>query len=112
MIARKSNGQSTFSYYNVNDVYTQGIELNSKLKIKKNWLISVGYQYLEAKDKSAIQSFEEGKVFARESPLAPTVILAKEDYFGLPNRSKHMANCKVFYSIPKRKIYETSFAWR
>lgn len=101
VIARKTNGQNVFSYYNVNKVYTQGLEVNSTLKINNQFKISGGYQFLLAKDKSAEKAFENGEVFARLTPSSPSFQLQKKDYFGLYNRSKHIANLKVFYSIPK-----------
>lgn len=57
-----------------------------------------------AKDKSAVNAFENGEIFARLNTGSPSFQLQKEDYFGLYNRSRHMANGKVFYNHPKSKI--------
>jgi outer membrane receptor for ferrienterochelin and colicins len=104
VIANKTNGQNVFSYYNVNKVYTQGIEFNTTWKPNNNIKVSGGYQLLYAKDKRAEEAFENGEVFARENPSSPSFQLYKDDYFGLFNRSKHMANFKIFYSIEKWKV--------
>ncbi|MFB0938545.1 MAG: TonB-dependent receptor [Urechidicola sp.] len=104
IIANKTNGQNVFSYYNVNKVYTQGLEFNSTWKPINQLKITGGYQLLFAKDKAAEKEFKNGEVFARESTTSPAFQLKKEDYFGLYNRSRHMANLKVFYSIPKWKL--------
>ena len=101
VIARKTNGQNVFSYYNVNEVYTQGLEFNANYKLNENVTILGGYQLLYAKDKEAEQDFEDGKVFARLTPSSPSFRLQKDDYFGLFNRSRYMANFKIFYNIPK-----------
>ncbi|MGK0325334.1 MAG: outer membrane receptor for ferrienterochelin and colicins [Polaribacter sp.] len=101
VIARKTNGQNVFSYYNVNEVYTQGLEFNANYKLNENLTISGGYQLLYAKDIEAEQDFEDGQVFARIRPSSPSFRLQKDDYFGLFNRSRHMANFKIFYTIPK-----------
>lgn len=101
VIANKTNGQNVFSYYNVNEVYTQGFEFNSTWKINKGLKMSAGYQLLYAKDKKAEKAFDKGEVYARASPNSPSFQLNKSDYFGLYNRSRHMANVKLFYSIPK-----------
>lgn len=101
VIARKTNGQNIFSYYNINEVYTQGIEFNSTYKINENVTISGGYQLLNAKDKEAEQAFKDGQVFARLSTTSPSFRLNETDYFGLFNRSRHMGNFKIFYNIPK-----------
>ncbi len=99
IIANKINGQNVFSYYNVNEVYTQGLEFNSTLNLTTELKISGGYQLLFAKDKTAEDAFENGLVFARETPSSPSIQLEKDDYFGLYNRSRHMANFKVFYDL-------------
>ncbi len=101
IIANKTNGQNVFSYYNVNKVYTQGLEFNTTWKPINQLKISGGYQLLFAKDTTAENAFEKGDVFARENPSSPSFQLKKEDYFGLFNRSRHMANLKLFYTIPK-----------
>lgn len=104
VIANKTNGQNVFSYFNVNEVYTQGFEFNASWKPSNQFKITGGYQLLYAKDKEAEKAFENGVVFARENPLSPSFQLEKGDYFGLYNRSRHMANLKLFYTIPKYKL--------
>ncbi len=96
VIANKTNGQNVFSYYNVNRVYTQGLETNISWKPNNNITLSGGYQLLFAKDKDAEEAFENGSVFT-------SFQLQKDDYFGLYNRSRHMANIKLFYNIEKWK---------
>lgn len=104
IIANKNNGQNVFSYFNVNNVYTQGLEVSTTWKPTNNLKVLAGYQLLLAKDKEAERKFKEGKVFARPTPSSPSFQLTKRDYFGLYNRSKHMANLNVFYDIPAWKL--------
>jgi len=104
IIANKTNGQNVFSYFNVNEVYTQGLELNTQWKPLTNLTIAGGYQLLYAKDKTAEEAFENGEVFARKQPASPAFQLKKEDYFGLYNRSRHMANLKLFYAMQQWKM--------
>ena len=101
VIANKTNGQNVFSYFNVNKVYTQGLEFNSTFKLNNQLKFSGGYQLLFAKDKEAERAFENGEVYARETPSSPSFQLEKDDYFGLYNRSRHMANVKLFYEFPE-----------
>ncbi len=98
VIANKTNGQNIFSYYNINKVYTQGLEFNGTWKINNYLKISGGYQLLYAKDKDAEDAFKNGDVYARLTPSSSSFQLKKDDYFGLYNRSRHMANVKVFYT--------------
>ncbi len=97
-IANKVTGNGVYSYLNINKVFTEGVECNIGWKPSNQLKVSGGYQLLFAKDKDAIEKFENGEAFASIYGLG-SVELSKEDYFGLPNRSKHMANIKVFYSL-------------
>ncbi|MBJ2176117.1 TonB-dependent receptor [Aureibaculum sp. A20] len=101
IVATKTNGQSVFSYFNINKVYTQGSEFNITWRPDNQLKITGGYQLLYAKDKDAEKAFKNGEVFARVDASSPSFQLKKDDYFGLFNRSRHMANLKVFYNIPE-----------
>ncbi|MBS9774680.1 MAG: TonB-dependent receptor [Tenacibaculum sp.] len=103
-IARKTNGQNVFSYKNVNKVYTEGLEVNTTWKPIEQLKISAGYQLLFAKAKDIEGQFEQGKVYARKKGTYLDFKLKKQDYFGLFNRSRHMANAKIFYNIPKLNL--------
>ncbi len=102
VIANKTNGQNVYSYYNVDNVYTQGLEFNLKWSPTKNLKILGGYQLLYAKDKDAKEAFKNGEVYARDSNNS-SFQLQKDDYYGLYNRSRHMSNLKIFYNVPKYK---------
>ncbi|MGM8361298.1 TonB-dependent receptor plug domain-containing protein [Flavobacterium sp. ARAG 55.4] len=101
VVAVKSNGQNVFSYTNISEIFTYGLEYNSTYNFSKEFTVSLGYQYLIAKDKSVIDDFEEHK-FVRPSGSG-TIAIKKSDYFGLFNRSKHTANVKFLYRIPRMK---------
>lgn len=97
LIANKTNGSGVYSYKNVKKAFTQGIEFNSSWRISNAFKIAGGYQFLLAKDKDAIKTFKNGEAFA-SFPGQSAFKLKKSDYFGLFNRSKHMANFKIFYT--------------
>jgi len=97
IIATKLNGQSIFSYYNLNKVYTQGIELNTAFSLLNDFKINFGYQYLEAKDNEAKNQIKKGEVFARLTPNSPAFQIKPKDYYGLYNRSRHNLNLKISY---------------
>lgn len=96
-VARKTNGQSVFSYFNLEEVFTQGIETDINFAASKMLCFSTGYQYLIAKDKSVIDDLWKGEVFARDPETQATYRVNESDYGGLFNRSRHMLNAKVFY---------------
>lgn len=108
VIANKTNGQNVFSYYNVNKVVTEGMEFNATFKPSNQLKISGGYQLLFAKDSDAYQQFKRGEVYARNPETLETFKLKSSDYIGLYNRSKHMFNFKIYYSIPSWKL-DTNF---
>ena len=101
VVALKSNGQNVFSYTNISEIFTYGLEYNSTYNFSKDFNVSLGYQYLIAKDKSVVDDFENYK-FIRPAGSG-TIEISKSDYFGLFNRSKHTANIKLAYSFPEIK---------
>ena len=97
IVANKINGQNVFSYYNVNNVVTYGLEANSEYKIDNNLKLLFGYQLLFAIDTDVQKEFSDGLVYARITPNSPAFQLKKTDYYGLFNRSRHMGILKLIY---------------
>ncbi|WP_420551207.1 TonB-dependent receptor plug domain-containing protein [Tenacibaculum aiptasiae] len=92
-----SPGTRTFSYRNISEVYTQGVEVDVNYRISNNFRLIGGYQFLDTGDKEQERLIKDGKVFFRRTPSSPSEQLTLSQYFGLPNRSKHTANLKLFY---------------
>lgn len=110
-------GTRVFTYENRDKVYTQGIELDANYKIDDNFRFIAGYQFLEAKDKEEEALIKSNQIFIRRTPTSPSEKLTIDNYFGLPNRSKHMANAKLYYqnfehrfSANLRAIYRSKYA--
>lgn len=107
VVARKTNGQNVFSYTNLSRVFTQGAEIDGSYRLALGTgqlTISSGYQLLEAKDKAVIDNIRNGQLFRRNPVTLRTERVQLADYGGLLNRSRHMANLKVFYELPKRGL--------
>lgn len=102
-IAQKTNGQNVFSYFNVDRIFTYGLEVNSTYKTSSNLTLSIGYQYLIAKDQTVVDKIKRGEIFARDPITLTSFRLKPRDYFGLYNRSNHTANIKINYQIPAIK---------
>jgi len=106
VVARKINGQNVFSYNNLNRVFTQGIELDGSYRLPLGadgrLTIQAGYQYLEAKDKDVLVAIEAGTVFRRNAETLASERVKSAQYGGLLNRSRNMANLKLFYEHSKR----------
>ncbi|WP_027078593.1 TonB-dependent receptor plug domain-containing protein [Maribacter antarcticus] len=116
ILAAKTNGQNVFGYINRESVYTQGVELDIKYRLLENLDFGAGYQLLYAFDKDKEEALEAGTVFGRNPETLETIRLARSDYFGLENRSRHTINFKMFYEIPKwdananlRVVYRSRF---
>ncbi len=115
VIARKKNGQNVFSYFNFENIVTQGFELNYKYKLTKSLTLNLGYQYLLSFDKEKKESINRGEIFGRDNISNQTIKIKVSDYFGLENRSKHNLNFKIYYdsnklNITTRFLYKSKYA--
>ncbi len=105
--ARKTNGQNVFSYRNLNQVFTQGLEVDISYKIHKKLTLSAGYQYLQAKDKKIVEQLNKGEIFRRNPQTFVVTRLTEADYGGLFGRSANTLNAKVFYENVAKGISAT-----
>lgn len=96
LVAYKTGGAQIFSYLNVKNAFTQGIETDIKYRYNNHWSFSAGYQFLLTGDQSEINAIKDGKVFTRDQNGFSRK-MNQSEYVGLPNRSKHMANIKLQY---------------
>ena len=114
LIAYYKNGAQIFSYLNVNNAYTQGIDINLGTKLYNTITLTSGYQFLLTADKQHIKDIKNGNVFTKDANGVSRRMDISE-YFGLPNRSKHMANFKILYEkksffVNTRVIYRSKWA--
>ncbi|HWK58437.1 MAG TPA: TonB-dependent receptor [Parapedobacter sp.] len=96
-VAIKTNGQSVFSYFNRNAVFTHGAEIDGIYLLTNTLEVGAGIQYLEAKDVDEWNTVKEGRAYARDPETGQTVAVKRNEYGGLLNRSKYMANARVSY---------------
>ena len=96
LVAMKQNGSQVFSYRNIEEAFTQGLETNVQWELLDGLEFSAGYQLLFAKDRGVIDEIKAGnkQVRTREGRSRTA---EPSDYFNLSNRSHHMANAKLFY---------------
>jgi outer membrane receptor for ferrienterochelin and colicins len=97
-VAITTSGQTIYSYRNILRAFTQGLEANLSYPVAKNLSLSAGYQLLYAKDKDVVEDVKAGEVYWRDPTTLVTKRLTPSEYFGLYNRSRHMANVKLFYN--------------
>ena len=97
-VAIKTNGQSVFTYVNLNKIYTQGVSAELHFKPFAQWSASVGYQFLDAKDRDVQDDIDAGQVYRRVN--GRDVRVQASDYGGLFNRSRHSGNFRITYAHP------------
>ncbi|WP_437921294.1 TonB-dependent receptor [Sphingobacterium sp. LRF_L2] len=102
LIGTDVQGGLIYSFRNNPEAYYQGADLSFTYKPIEDLIISGGYQYLIAKDRSiAAEIREDGKYFdPLFDPVGGTVDYSPsaKDYWGMENRSRHMFNARVFYT--------------
>lgn len=100
-VAKKTNGQSVFTYSNISRVYTQGLDASIDFKIadtKTNELsFFFGYQFLETGNKDVIEEIESKQIFKTGSTgvVRPVQLV---EYGGLFNRPMHSGVAKISYT--------------
>ncbi|MFN8265805.1 MAG: TonB-dependent receptor [Chitinophagaceae bacterium] len=104
-VATRNNGTQIYSYINVKKAYTQGLETEIKWMPVKNLTLTTGYQFLLTADKEELKRIKQGLEPVRDNNNISRTLLRSE-YFGLPNRSRHMANLKLTYEN-KDQVFAT-----
>lgn len=112
-LAIKTNGQSVFSYFNLNKVYTQGIEAGAKYEPLKRLQLSAEIQYLEAFDQDVLNRIKQAQVYGRDPNTNVTTAVTRSNYGGLLNRSRYTANLGINHQWEKAGINTSLRAiWR
>ena len=96
-VARKTNGQSVFTYVNRNEVFTRGVEARFTLRPAPRLRIQLGYDYLEAKDRQVLEALRNGEIYRRED--GRDVQVSPSEYAGLPGRATHSGTAQVRYTV-------------
>ena len=100
-IARKTNGQFVFGYFNLARIYTRGVEADATIRAaagRQHRLdIALGYQLLQARDRKVVEALETGTVFGRD-PSGREYRLGLGDYGGMFGRSPHTATFRAAYA--------------
>lgn len=111
IIAIKKNGGQIYSYFNLKEALTQGLEFNVDKQFKQ-LNIKAGYQFLYSADKEVTDAIKAGKIFARSLVNGQASRMKMSEYGGLPNRSKHTANIKFYYENNKEKFFTCRAIYR
>lgn len=117
--AIKTNNALIYTYYNLNKVYTQGLDATLNYQIIKGLSLNIGYSFIDAKDQGVLDRIKAGKIFRRDPITYETVRVTKKEYGGLFDRSKHSFTVKIYYENTKhafstylRVIYRGKYGWK
>ena len=110
IIAYKTNGGQIFSYLNISRALTQGFEADASWQFHKSFNLSGGYQFLMTADKDILDAIEAGQMYKRNEQTGISSLLTRKEYAGLPGRSKHMVNLKLFYESTSQRWFGTARA--
>jgi outer membrane receptor for ferrienterochelin and colicins len=95
------NGRDVYSYRNVAEAYTQGMEANLTLAIAHDptglYTVSGGYQYLDAADVQVLHAIDNGTAGYIDKPLT------RSEYQGLWGRSRHSGTLRLQYDTPDKR---------
>ncbi|WP_241254752.1 TonB-dependent receptor [Sphingobacterium sp. DR205] len=89
-----------YSYRNLPKAMNKGFEVSMSYQATRDLQLSMGYQYLIAKDLSVLDSIAAGNYPYNQINDAATDLYRqskKSDYWGIENRSRHMVNFKAQY---------------
>lgn len=94
------NGRDVYSYRNVAQAYTQGIEANLSLAIAHEptglYSVSGGYQFLDAVDLQVLRAIDNGTAGYFDK------VLTRQDYKGLWGRSRNTGVLRLQYDTPEK----------
>ncbi|CAM3671870.1 TonB-dependent receptor [Sphingobacterium prati] len=99
-VGNGTNIAQIYSYRNLPKAMNKGFELSLSYQATKDLQLSMGYQYLIAKDLSVLDSIAAGNYPYNQVNDAATDLYRqskKSDYWGIEDRSRHMVNFKAQY---------------
>lgn len=114
LVAKDENNINIYSYFNVNQVETKGLEFNSSYIKTDYWEFKFGYQLLYAYDTELVKDIEQGDsdYYALDPVTLTSIKLNSNDYFGLFNRSRHMGNVKLNYHLNTKTDLNAMITYR
>lgn len=104
-VATRFDNSQIFSYINVKNAYTQGLETSIQYKFLNHFQADAGYQLLLTADKDEEALIKQGNHYFTRDENGYSIDIKRSDYIGLPNRSRHMGNLKLQYEPASKKWY-------
>lgn len=96
-IATKTSGQQVFTYFNLHQIYTQGIETEFFWKPNTTTTFSGSYTLLDTADENILDKIRQQEIYTTVNGRAR--LMKRHEYGGLMNRSRHSATMKVSQNV-------------
>lgn len=100
-VATGTTIRDIYTYQNLPESFNTGLEVATSIRPISGLDISAGYQFLISKDRGVMDSISNGTgayASIRDNVSGLFRKSKLSDYFGLENRSKHMANLRLAYN--------------
>ncbi len=98
-VAQKTNQAFVYTYFNVERLFTRGLESTLTVIPWNSLEFAFSYQYLETADRDVLEAIEAGQLFGR-APSGRDYRLRRSDYGGLLGRSRHSGTVHVRGAVP------------
>lgn len=97
-VATKTSGQQVFSYFNLNQIYTQGIESEATWQPAAHTSVAASYTFLDSADQHILQQIRAKEIYTTLTDGRARV-MRRSEYGGLMNRSRHSATIKLSQDV-------------
>jgi outer membrane receptor for ferrienterochelin and colicins len=105
-VAQKTNQAFVYTYFNVERLFTRGIESTLTLTPWPSLTLALSYQYVETADRDVLEAIEAGQLFGR-TLSGRDYRLRRNDYGGLMGRSRHSGTVHLRGEVPQTGIQFT-----
>lgn len=93
-VAVRTNGQQIFTYFNLDRVYTRGLEAEVRWEPSEALALAASYRYLDSADRDVLAQIEAGRLY-RRTQSGRDERVRRADYGGLLGRSRHSATLRL-----------------
>lgn len=111
-VAALTSGQQVFSYFNLDRVYTRGLEAEVRWAPTAALSLAASYQFLDTADRDVLAQIDAGRLYRRtESGRDERVTRA--DYGGLLGRSRHSGTVYLTHRLDRLGLTTAArLVWR
>ncbi len=117
-VAQKTNQAFVYSYFNLERIYTRGLEVALTARPQAALTLSLSYQYLETADRDVLDAIRAGRLFGRTAS-GRDYRLRRSDYGGLFGRSRHSGTIHLRWqaappglTVALRGVWRSRYGYR